>query len=131
MSDKKKILEITQNSDLGEKQKEAIKLLLDYERDLTQEKIASEVGISRKQLYNWRKFDEEFKRVKSELTDKNLAEYLDQIDKALVRKARDGSVRAMELFYKRTENLVDRKEVEHKGGFDLTTLHKQAKQNGD
>jgi len=129
VSDQRKINEVLQNSGLRGKQKRAIKLLLDYEKDMTQEEIASSLDISRTTLYEWRKFDEEFKRVKSELTDKNLAEYLDQIDKALVKKDREGSVRAMELFYKRTENLVDKKEVEHKGGFDITQLHKMAQED--
>lgn len=130
MSGKDKIYETLQESELSDQQKKAIQLLLDYEQGLTQKQVASQVGVSRQTLYEWRKFDEEFKRVKEELVDKNLAEYLDQIDKALVKKAREGSVRAMELFYKRTENLVDKKEIDHKGGVDIKTLHEMAN-NGE
>ncbi len=126
MSDKERVNNILQNSDLKDKQKQAIKLLLDYEKDMTQEEIASSVGISRTTLYEWRKFNEEFKRVKSKLVDETIAEYLDQADKSLIKKVNEGSVRAIELYYKRVGKLVDKKEVEHKGGLDITQLHEMA-----
>lgn len=127
MSNQEKVNNILQNSDLKDKQKQAIKLLLDYEKDMTQEEIASSVGISRTTLYDWRKFNEEFKRVKSKLVDETIAEYLDQADKSLIKKVNEGSVRAIELYYKRIGKLVDKKEVEHKGGLDITQLHEMAK----
>ena len=126
MANENEYNETLQNSDLKDEQKKAIVLLLDYEKDLTQQEVADAVNVDRSTLYRWRKFDEEFKRVKSKLTDKNLAEYLDQVDKSLITEARNGSVRAMELFYKRTDNLVDKKEIAHKGGLDIKKLHKLA-----
>jgi Helix-turn-helix of insertion element transposase len=81
------------------------------------EEIAEEVGISRVQLWNWRKKDPRFIEYMSALSDVTLDGYRAVADAQLMKliegTSNNGlaSIKALELYYKLSGRLVNRQEV--------------------
>lgn len=88
---------------------------LDGERR-TLDEIAAEVGVSRQSLHAWRK-EPEFIAAMQSVSDSRLAQYRSQVDAMLLKLVagtgnnRIGSVKAIELYYKKQNLLVNRTEV--------------------
>jgi transcriptional regulator with XRE-family HTH domain len=84
----------------------------------TQEELAEEIGISRMTLHNWKTEDIDFIRYTAALTDMKLDSYRSLVDARLMTLIEKGpsnngipSIKAIELYYKLSGRLVERKEV--------------------
>jgi AcrR family transcriptional regulator len=88
----------------------AARLLVDPDNRMTYKEIATEVGISDRQFYRWRE-DEDYAALLEELSDRIMKTFISEVDKAVMKSVKQGSVKAMELAYKRSGKLVDKKEV--------------------
>ncbi|MBY0144252.1 phBC6A51 family helix-turn-helix protein [Neobacillus niacini] len=84
----------------------------------TQEALAEEIGISRQHLHTWRTEDVDFIRYQAALTDMKLDSYRSLVDARLMTLIEKGpsnngipSIKAIELYYKLSGRLVERKEV--------------------
>jgi hypothetical protein len=84
----------------------------------TQEELSEEIGISRMTLHNWRTEDIDFIRYQAALTDMKLDSYRSLVDARLMTLIEKGpsnngipSIKAIELYYKLSGRLVERKEV--------------------
>ena len=102
--------------ELTNSQIEAIKLLVDYEKDLSYVEIADKIGVHEKTLYNWRKNDEIFIEVKKQAAEAGLVEKIDKVNKALLKGALKGDSRLIKLYYERVGMYVDRKEISGPNG---------------
>ena len=84
----------------------------------TLEEIAHECGISRMELYRWRYNNADFIKFVEALSDMRLAAYRDMADAQLIKliqgTSNNGipSIKALELYYKLSGRLVDRKQIE-------------------
>jgi transcriptional regulator with XRE-family HTH domain len=84
----------------------------------TLEEIAHECGISRMELYRWRYNNTDFIKFVEALSDMRLAAYRDMADAQLIKliqgTSNNGipSIKALELYYKLSGRLVDRKQIE-------------------
>ncbi len=107
--------------ELTDKQIYAIKLLVDYEQDLTYKEIADKVGVHEKTLYNWRKNDETFVEVKKQAAEAGLKEKIDKVNRILLEGAIDGDPRLIKLYYERIGEYRDRKEITGKDGEPIKT----------
>ena len=107
--------------ELTDKQIEAIKLLVDYEQDLSYKDIADKVGVHYKTLYNWRKNDKTFIEVKKEAAEAGLIEKVDKVNRALLKGALEGNARLIKLYYKRIGMYVDKKEISGPNGGPIET----------
>lgn len=82
----------------------------------TLEEIAAEVGITDRQLYNWRQ-NPDFTRYMAAISDGELANYRSLADSQLIKLIAGTSnnglpaIKALELFYKLEGRLVDRSVV--------------------
>lgn len=98
----------------SEKQIIAIALLSQPNKaGMTFEEIAEHAGISVRQLHRWRK-DPEFKQAVVQQALENVKEVIPDVLKAHIRKAKQGNMKAIELFYKLHGLLVEKQEVEQK-----------------
>jgi len=97
--------------DLTSKQQQAIILLCDYEKDMSYKEVAAEVGITYRQLYNWRKEDDTFREVKEKAAELGLIDKLDKVNQKLVEGALDGDARLIKLYYERIGKYVERQEI--------------------
>lgn len=102
---------------LTEQQVKAVNLLIENEIDLrkskTQEDIAQEVGITRKQLYVWRTQDTDFIAYKDALADQVLAGHHEKVIAKLLQSIDNGSVKAMDLYFSVRGKKVSKSEVTH------------------
>lgn len=89
----------------------AARLIVDPENRMTYKEVATEVQISERQLYRWRE-NEDFASLLEELSDRIMKTFVSDVDKYLMKSVRQGSVKAMELAYKRSGKLVDKKEIQ-------------------
>lgn len=103
-------------NNLKPKQRQAIRLLVDYDNAMTYEEIASEVGVSARTLWAWRNKDEDFIAAKTKLAEEGLIKYIDKVNKALVKNAMEGNSRHIEIFYKRLGKLKDKLELTGEDG---------------
>ena len=116
--------------ELTSEQLEAIKLLVDYDIDLTYKEVADKVGVHEKTLYNWRKNDDNFVEVKKKAAEAGLIEKIDKVNKALLKGALEGNARLLKLYYERVGMYVERQEIsgpdggaiETKQEYDLSNL---------
>jgi transcriptional regulator with XRE-family HTH domain len=84
----------------------------------SQEELAEEIGVSRQTLHNWRTDNADFIRYQSALTDMKLDSYRSLVDARLMTLIERGpsnngipSIKAIELYYKLSGRLVERKEI--------------------
>jgi hypothetical protein len=84
----------------------------------TQEELAEEIGITRQGLHLWRTENVDFIRYQAALTDMKLDSYRSLVDARLMTLIEKGpsnngipSIKAIELYYKLSGRLVERKEV--------------------
>jgi transcriptional regulator with XRE-family HTH domain len=84
----------------------------------SQEDLAEEIGISRQSLHNWKTENIDFIRYTAALTDMKLDSYRSLVDARLMTLIEKGpsnngipSIKAIELYYKLSGRLVERKEV--------------------
>lgn len=88
------------------------------EEKKTLEEIAHECGITRQQLWRWRYDNRDFIKYVEALSDMRLAAYRDLADAQLIKLiqgvSNNGipSIKGLELYYKLTGRLVDRKQIE-------------------
>ncbi|MGC4378313.1 phBC6A51 family helix-turn-helix protein [Fictibacillus sp. Mic-4] len=81
------------------------------------EEIAEEVGVSRVALWNWRKKDLRFIEYMSALSDITLDSYRSVADAQLMKLIKGTSnnglpaIKALELYYKLSGRLVDKREI--------------------
>lgn len=104
-------------------QREAAIALVEYEftpkgERKTKQQIADEIGISRMQLYNWDTKDENFIAYKNHIASNFVDSHLAFVHKKLIDAIDQGSVRAIDLFYKRMGELTDQQEITIKDGKD-------------
>ena len=79
---------------------------------MTYDEIASEVGISERQLFNWRTQDEEFKAARKHLVDSYASEMISEGFSALRKQIRNRSnVKAVEVLFKSQGLLIEKQEV--------------------
>jgi AcrR family transcriptional regulator len=97
-------------SKFSAEQLHAARLLTDPESKMTLVQIAETVGVSDRTLYRWRE-KEEFAQLIEELSDRIMKTFISEVDKAVMKSVKNGSVKAMELAYKRSGKLVDKKEI--------------------
>lgn len=97
-------------SKFSSEQLAAARLLTDPDNRMTYGQIAEEVGVSERTLYRWRE-KEEFAQLLEELSDRIMKTFVSEVDKAVMKSVKNGSVKAMELAYKRSGKLKDVKEV--------------------
>ncbi|WHY73452.1 phBC6A51 family helix-turn-helix protein [Fictibacillus enclensis] len=106
---------------LTEQQLLAAQLLINNEfagkERRTQDTIAEEIGISRVQLWNWRKKDVKFIEYMNALADVTLDSYRATADAQLIKliegTSNNGlpSIKGLELYYKLSGRLVSRQEI--------------------
>lgn len=89
----------------------AARLITDPECRMTNAQIAAEVGVAERTLYRWRE-KEEYAALLEELSDRLMKTFISEVDKAVMKSVKNGSVKAMELAYKRSGKLVDKKEIQ-------------------
>lgn len=84
----------------------------------TQEELAEEIGISRQALHQWRTENVNFIQYQAALTDMKLDSYRSLVDARLMTLIERGpsnngipSIKAIELYYKLSGSLVERKEI--------------------
>lgn len=84
----------------------------------TQDELAEEIGVSRQTLHKWRTDNADFIRYQSALTDMKLDSYRSLVDSRLMTLIERGpsnngipSIKAIELYYKLSGRLVERKEI--------------------
>jgi len=84
----------------------------------TQDELAEEIGVSRQTLHKWRHDNADFVRYQSALTDVKLDSYRSLVDARLMSLIERGpsnngipSIKAIELYYKLSGRLVERKEI--------------------
>jgi len=83
---------------LNEYELKIVYAILEKNHKATWEQVAKKLGISRRQLYNWRqatKIQEPVRKISRDL----LISELPDVYKALVRKAKSGDCSAMKLFF--------------------------------
>jgi AcrR family transcriptional regulator len=97
-------------SKFSSEQLAAARLITDPDVKMTYGQIAEEVGVSERTLYRWRE-KEDFVSLVEELSDRIMKTFISEVDKAVMKSVKNGSVKAMELAYKRSGKLVDKKEV--------------------
>jgi AcrR family transcriptional regulator len=97
-------------SKFSSEQLAAARLLTDPETRMTNAEIAKEVGISERTLYRWRE-KEDYAELLETLSDRIMKTFISEVDKAVMKSVKSGSVKAMELAYKRSGKLVDKREV--------------------
>jgi AcrR family transcriptional regulator len=97
-------------SKFSSEQLAAARLLTDPDNRMTYLQIAEEVGVSERTLYRWRE-KEDFAQLIEELSDRIMKTFISEVDKAVMKSVKNGSVKAMELAYKRSGKLVDKKEI--------------------
>jgi AcrR family transcriptional regulator len=97
-------------SKFSSEQLAAARLITDPEAKLTNAQIAEQVGISERTLYRWRE-KEDYADLLESLSDRIMKTFISEVDKAVMKSVKQGSVKAMELAYKRSGKLVDKKEV--------------------
>ncbi|MGP4080982.1 phBC6A51 family helix-turn-helix protein [Pseudalkalibacillus sp. R45] len=82
-----------------------------------QEDIAEEIGVSRQTLWEWRKKDQRFISYMSALSDMTLDSHRSLADAQLIKLIKGtsnnglASIKALELFYKLSGRLIDKREV--------------------
>lgn len=108
-------------ADFSSEQLHAARLITDPDQKLTYGEIAVQVGISERTLYRWREKDN-FIELLEDLSDKIMKSFISDVDKAVMKSVKQGSVKAMELAYKRTAKLVDKKEVTSEVDVNVTSL---------
>lgn len=108
-------------SKFSSEQLAAARLITDPEVRLTNAQIAEEVGISERTLYRWRE-KEEYADLLESLSDRIMKTFISDVDKAVMKGVKQGSVKAMELAYKRSGKLVDKKEVTSDVDLQVTGL---------
>lgn len=86
------------------------RMLCDPEADYSVAKVAKEIGVTDRTIYRW-KLDADFIDLMEYVGDMYMKSYVSNIDKAVMKGVKNGSVKSMELGYKRAGKLVDRKEV--------------------
>jgi hypothetical protein len=84
----------------------------------SQEELSEEIGVSRMTLHNWKTENIDFIRYTAALTDMKLDSYRSLVDARLMTLIEKGpsnngipSIKAIELYYKLSGRLVERKEV--------------------
>ncbi|MEH7119082.1 phBC6A51 family helix-turn-helix protein [Neobacillus vireti] len=84
----------------------------------SQEELAEEIGITRQALHQWRTQNVNFIRYQAALTDMKLDSYRSLVDSRLMALIERGpsnngipSIKAIELYYKLSGRLVERREV--------------------
>jgi AcrR family transcriptional regulator len=77
---------------------------------MTYGQIAEEVGVSERTLYRWRE-KEDFVSLVEELSDRIMKTFISEVDKAVMKSVKNGSVKAMELAYKRPVSWSIRKRL--------------------
>jgi AcrR family transcriptional regulator len=97
-------------SKFSSEQLAAARLITDPEAKLTNAQIAEQVGISERTLYRWRE-KEDYAELLESLSDRIMKTFISEVDKAVMKSVKQGSVKAMELAYKRSGKLVDKKEI--------------------
>ena len=78
---------------------------------MSYKEVAAEVGITYRQLYNWRKEDDTFREVKEKAAELGLIDKLDKVNQKLVEGALDGDARLIKLYYERIGKYVERQEI--------------------
>jgi DNA-binding XRE family transcriptional regulator len=86
------------------------RMITDPDCRMTNAQIAEEVGISERTIYRWRE-KEDYSELLESLSDRIMKTFISEVDKAVMKSVKSGSVKAMELAYKRSGKLVDKKEV--------------------
>lgn len=83
----------------------------------SQEELAEEIGISRQQLHSWRTKNNDFITYQAALSDMALESHRSFVDGQLMKLIRGTSnngipsVKAVELFYKLSGKLIEKREV--------------------
>lgn len=108
-------------SQFSSEQLHAARLMTDPDCRLTNAEIAEAVGISERTIYRWRE-KEEYANLLEELSDRIMKTFISDVDRAVMKSVKNGSVKAMELAYKRSGKLVDKKEVTSEVDVNLSTV---------
>lgn len=98
------------------KQREAAIALVEYEftpkrERKTKQEIADELGVSRKTLHNWDTKDSNFIAYKNYLASEVMDSHLAFAYRKLIESMERGSVRGLELFFKRIGDLDSHSEI--------------------
>lgn len=99
----------------------AARLMATPEQKMTNKEIAQAVGISERQLYRWKE-NREFLDLVNDLAEKYMDAFLGEVYREMRKSIMSGSVKAMELYLKRSGKLIDRKEVQSDVTIDVTTF---------
>lgn len=113
-------------SKFSSEQLAAARLITDPDVKLTNAQIAEQVGVSERTMYRWRE-KEDFAELLEELSDRIMKTFISEVDKAVMKSVKNGSVKAMELAYKRSGKLVDKREVT--SDVDVTVAGVEGKSN--
>ncbi len=100
-------------SEFSPEQRKLIELLANPERKLTAEQLAEEIGVSQTTIYRWKKSPHLIHAV-NQLAYHFLQTELPEVYQSLVKKAKSGNVRAIEIMLKYVGGFVER--VEHGQG---------------
>jgi AcrR family transcriptional regulator len=106
---------------------EAARLMATSEEKLTNEQIAKAVGVDVRTFYRWKK-DKKFMEMYQELCESYMDDFLAEAYRELRKGVRKGSVKAMELYLKRSGKLIDRKEVSTEIDMQMTIEQKTNEQ---
>jgi AcrR family transcriptional regulator len=115
-------------SKFSSEQLEAARLITDPGNKMTYAEVAAAVGVADRTLYRWRE-KEEYAELLEELSDRIMKTFVSEVDKAVMKSVKQGSVKAMELAYKRSGKLVDKKEVT--SDVDVTVTGVEGKTNDE
>lgn len=102
-------------------QLEAARLMTNPIENLTKDEIAEHCKVSTRTLYRWLE-KPEFVDLLNELSDRHMIGHVSEVDKQLIKSVKSGSVKGMELFYKRTGKLIERKESVNNVDVQITTI---------
>jgi transposase-like protein len=89
---------------LNEYELKIVYAILEKNHKTTWEQVAKKLGISRRQLYNWRQSPKIQEPIRKYSRDLLLSE-LPDVYKALVKKAKSGDCGAMKLYFEIVENI--------------------------
>jgi AcrR family transcriptional regulator len=105
----------------NKKQIQAAQLMAASEENLTNEQIAKTVGVDVSTFYRWKK-DKKFMEMYQDLCETYMDEFLAEAYRELRKGVRKGSIKAMELYLKRSGKLIDRREVTKDMTLEVTTI---------
>jgi transposase-like protein len=106
---------------LNEYELRIVYAILEKNHKTTWEQVAKKLGISRRQLYNWRqstRIQEPVRKISRDL----LISELPDVYKALVKKAKSGDCAAMKLFFEIVGSIDDQRAIESKRSNSLQEI---------